>query len=95
VAHYRLALHPAVVKEVTPLPPKQFKQVMAKILSLLRDPYPQDAKRLRGFKKIWRTDQGEYRIAYTIDESEALVTVLVIGRRNDDAVYRTLKRRFG
>jgi len=95
VARYRLALHPAVVKEVAPLPPKQFKQVMGKILSLLRDPCPQDARRLRGFKKIWRTDQSEYRIAYTIDESEALVTVLVIGKRNDDAIYRTLKRRFG
>ncbi len=68
---------------------------MGKVLSLLRNPRPQDARRLRGFKKIWRTDQGEYRIAYTIDEDEALVTVLVIGKRNDDAIYRTLKRRFG
>ncbi len=93
MARYRLDPHPAVVKEITPLPPKHFKQVMGKVLSLLRNPRPHDARRLQGFKKIWRTDQGEYRIAYTIDEDEALVTILVIGKRNDNAIYRTLRRR--
>jgi hypothetical protein len=31
----------------------------------------------------------------TIDEDEALVTILVIDKRNDNAIYRTLRRRFG
>lgn len=92
---YRLAFHPQAEREVSDLAPKQFKQVMVKALSLQRDPWPQDARLLRGFSDVWRVDQGEYRLAYTVDKDETLVTVWAIGRRNDEEVYKLLKRRLG
>lgn len=90
---YRLAFHPQADREVSNLPPKRFKQVMVKALSLQRDPWPQDARLLRGFSGVWRVDQGEYRLAYSVDKDEALVTVWAMGKRNDEEVYKLLKRR--
>jgi mRNA interferase RelE/StbE len=58
-------------------------------------PWPQDARPLRGFSDVWRVDQGEYRLAYTVDKDETLVTVWAIGKRNDEEVYKLLKRRLG
>lgn len=92
---YRLVFHPQAEREVSDLSPKQFKQVMVKALSLQRDPWPQDARLLRGFSNVWRVDQGEYRLAYTVDKDETLVTVWAMGKRNDEEVYKLLRRRLG
>jgi len=45
-------------------------------------------KQLKGHSGIYRVDQGEFRILYTIDESE--IEVFRIGKRNDDEVYENL-----
>jgi mRNA interferase RelE/StbE len=37
-----------------------------------------------------RTDSGEYRIIYRVEEDE--LHVALIGKRNDDEVYRLLRR---
>ena len=72
------------------LQPKQFKQVTNKILSLLRDPYPQDCKHLAGHPGFRRVDVGEFRVCY--ETSDNVVRIAVVGRRNDDAVYKELNR---
>ena len=64
---------------------KQYKQVAQKVFSLLADPQPNDASQLKG-SDYWRADIGEYRIVYTFDT----VKVYLIGKRNDDEVYRKL-----
>jgi mRNA interferase RelE/StbE len=72
------------------LEPKQYKQVVHKLLSLMDDPTPYDSQALRGSDKR-RADVGEYRIVYSLDAE--CVYVAVVGKRNDDEVYRDLKRR--
>ncbi|HZT43965.1 MAG TPA: type II toxin-antitoxin system RelE/ParE family toxin [Chthonomonadaceae bacterium] len=69
---------------------KQFKQVATKILELMRDPTPADSQQLKGFEGR-RTDIGEYRIVYTYDSQ--VVYIVVIDKRNDDAVYKQLKKK--
>lgn len=70
---------------------KPFRQVMRKTLALLRDPRPPDSEALRGYEGLRRADIGEFRIIYRIETDT--VVVELIGRRNDDAVYRVLDRR--
>lgn len=70
------------------LQPKFFKQVMTKILLLLEDPRPQDCKQLKGHPGLYRVDQGEYRILYTIEENA--IKIFRVGKRNDDEVYENL-----
>lgn len=83
----------AARKFLSDLPPKQFKQVGEKIFSLLRDPFPSDAKHLSGHPGLRRVDSGEYRICYQFENN--VVNVVVVGYRNDDAVYRKLDRVSG
>jgi mRNA interferase RelE/StbE len=42
-----------------------------------------------------RVDSGEYRIVYRFDTNLDLVEVILVGKRNDDEVYKQLKRLLG
>ncbi len=75
-------------KDLADLQPKFFKQVMTKILLLAEDSRPQDYKQLKGYSGVYRVDQGEYRILYTI--SEDAIEVFRVGKRNDNEVYENL-----
>ena len=72
------------------LPPKQYKQVAGAILSLPNDPRPHDSRALKAGNNLRRVDVGEYRVVYRVEGDVLLV--LVVGKRNDDAVYRMLAR---
>ncbi|SIT10850.1 MULTISPECIES: type II toxin-antitoxin system RelE family toxin [Alicyclobacillus] len=72
------------------LQPKTFRQVVMRILDLLSNPYPHDAKQLKGYD-YFRVDIGEYRIIYSVADDE--IHVLLVGKRNDDEIYRRLKRK--
>jgi mRNA interferase RelE/StbE len=75
-------------KFIDTLPPKQFRQIIRKIFALLEDPRPNDTKELKGYPFL-RNDAGEYRIIYDL-ENDTLRLILV-GKRNDDEVYRHLQ----
>lgn len=73
---------------------KKLRQVFLKVLSLGKNPYPQDSKQLKNFKlkgyKGLRVDQGEFRIIYAVDEKSKKVLVGAILNRNED--YKELKQ---
>lgn len=85
-------IKPRVKKFIKTLPPKHRRQVKDRILSLLDNPVPQDSKKLVGYERYIRIDMGEYRIIYCYDNKKDLVTVMLVGKRNDDEVYRVAKR---
>ena len=70
------------------LPAKQYRQVFNKILALMEDPEPPDSSPLVGYP-YRRADIGEYRIVYRVEED--CLKLALIGKRNDDEVYRQLK----
>ena len=74
---------------VSDLPPKQFRQIIKKVLALMSDPEPTDSKLLTG-SSFMRADIGEYRIIYRLDKDTLIISL--IGKRNDGEVYRDLKR---
>jgi mRNA interferase RelE/StbE len=67
---------------------KPFRQVMVNILQLTRNPYPHDSKKLAGYD-YYRIDSGEFRVVYRVDDD--VLHVDLVGKRNDDEVYRKLK----
>lgn len=76
---------------VEELQAKQYKQVVGTVLDLLKNPEPHDSKLLKGsVDRNRRVDIGEYRITYRLEGD--MVLVLVIGKRNDDEVYKILDR---
>jgi mRNA interferase RelE/StbE len=69
------------------LPPKQFRQVLRKILVLLEEPRPHDTQQLKGYPFL-RNDVGEYRIVYDLQGDT--LRLLLVGKRNDDEIYKQL-----
>jgi mRNA interferase RelE/StbE len=77
------------------LQPKIAAQISKKVMSLNVDPLPTDHKELTGYAGYYRVDSGEYRIVYRFDVNADLVEVILVGKRNDDEVYKQLKRLLG
>lgn len=74
------------------LPPKHQRQIVAAIDRLLLTPYPHDSIQMQGlYSHLRRVSVGEYRIVYHVVEN--IISIDVIGKRNDDEVYRLLKMK--
>ncbi len=86
----KLVLNKSVFKELDELPPKQYRQVVSAVLDLLADPCPHYSKALEG-TPYRRLAVGEYRVVCRADEE--FVHLVVAGKRNDEEVYRGLRRR--
>lgn len=76
--------------ELSELQTKQFKQVMMKILMLLKEPFPQDHTKLKGYGPYNKVDSGEYRIIYRVEKENLYIDL--VGKRNDDEIYKKMKR---
>lgn len=72
--------------------PKIAAQIAKKVLALNVEPLPADSKELKGYRGYYRVDSGEYRIVYRFKVDEDLVEVILVGKRNDDEVYKKLRR---
>jgi mRNA interferase RelE/StbE len=72
------------------LPSKQARQILTKIQALRTDPQPPDTILLKGHHPLRRADIGEYRIVYFVKED--LLNIVLVGKRNDDEIYKQLKR---
>ena len=87
----RVNLSRQAAKLLKKLSLKHARQVATKITELRSNPYPHDSLKLKGYA-YHRTDIGEYRIVYQVEEET--LEILIIGKRNDDEVYKQLKRKF-
>lgn len=90
-----LAIDLSTISEryIKKLPPKHRRQVAEKIFKLAENPCPPDAGSLHGYEGYYRADIGEHRIVYRF--STVLLRVALIGKRNDDEVYRKFERLSG
>jgi len=85
----KLLLERRAVGFLDDLPAKQFRQIVLKVFALLKDPEAPDTKQLVGYS-YRRADVGEYRIVYRVDGED--LKIILNGKRNDDEVYKQLKR---
>jgi mRNA-degrading endonuclease RelE of RelBE toxin-antitoxin system len=74
---------------------KKLRQVLMKILSLRRNPFPQDSKKLESFNYQgltgYRVDAGEYRIIYAVDQRNRKVLIGLTLNRNED--YKEIRKK--
>lgn len=74
------------------LPAKQARQIAEKLQSLANDPQALLTEGLKGYAPMRRLRAGEYRIIYVVDGQ--ILQVRLIGKRNDDEIYKALERGF-
>jgi mRNA interferase RelE/StbE len=91
----KLDLKTRAMKFIQRLPKKHQRQIKDYILAMQKNPRPHDAAPLVGYAPYMRTDVGEYRIIFRYEEVEDLVVIVLVGKRNDDEVYRVAKRLLG
>lgn len=72
------------------LPAKQARQVAERLLALESEPEPPNSQLLKGYAPMRRLKIGEFRAIYVVDGD--IIQVRLIGKRNDDDIYRALER---
>ena len=82
---YKVVIKPSAVKELEAVPGKALRRIARKIAALAKAPRPTGCQKLSG-RDQYRLRQGDYRIAYAIDDEHYLVEVIKIGHRRE--VYR-------
>lgn len=83
---YRVDTKPRALKDLAALPADVLPRVDTVLLSLADNPRPRGAKKLADEDDVWRVRIGDYRVLYTIDADEELVTIVRIRHRRE--VYR-------
>jgi mRNA interferase RelE/StbE len=87
---HNLNITKSVDRFLKSLKPKQYRQILQTILRLRLDPIPHESKQLIGSPEYKRVDIGEFRIIYRIEGD--VVKIALVGKRNDDDVYKKFKR---
>lgn len=82
MASYRLLIKPSAAKELQALPTNDRKRVITKIQGLASDPRPPGTEKLSGEEK-YRLRQGDYRVLYSVDDSQKILVIVKIGHRRD------------
>jgi len=85
MARYSVDVKRSAVRELGRVPKRDLRRILSRIRSLETEPRPHGCEKLSAQER-YRIRQGDYRIVYSIDDSERNVVVVKIGHRRD--VYR-------
>ena len=85
MAEYKLFFKKSVQKDFDTIPKKDLRRILNRIEALKTDPRPPDCEKLTGQER-YRLRQGQYRIAYSIQDYELTVWVIKVGHRKH--IYR-------
>ncbi|NEW60199.1 type II toxin-antitoxin system RelE/ParE family toxin [Sulfurovum sp. bin170] len=91
---YKLAFHRKALKEWEQLDNSIKEQFKKKLEKRLETPkIPKD--KLRGFDMVYKIKlkSAGYRLAYRVEDETITVLVLVVGKREDNKVYKMLHGR--
>ncbi len=85
MASYKIFIKPSAAKELEAVPRKDRLRIVEKIRGLSSNPRPPCYEKLSGEEK-YRIRQGDYRVLYSIQEDEIVITIVKVGHRRE--VYR-------
>ena len=79
---YKVRIVHAAEKEMDNLPRAIHARISRRILSLEDNPRPRGVKKLSG-REEYRLRVGDYRVLYTVDDTDSMVTIFAIGHRRE------------
>ncbi len=83
---YGVGYESAAQKELAKLDKRIARRIATAVSALGANPRPAGCRRLVGYDNLWRIRVGDYRVIYTIMDTELIVLVLRIAHRSE--VYR-------
>ena len=92
--HYKLKFLPVALKEWKKIDSAIRQQFKTKLSERLKQPHI-EAGRLTGFTNTYKIKLRSlgYRLVYQVVNNECVVVVIAVGKRENDDVYNTMKRR--
>jgi mRNA interferase RelE/StbE len=83
---YSIRISSSAEKSLKLIPKNDQKRIVATILKLVTEPFPEGYKKLSGYNDIYRIRIGNYRVIYSVDQKIITIIILKIGHRKD--IYR-------
>lgn len=87
MAVYSIFFRDSARKELAVIPKPDLGRIMERIAGLADNPRPAGCEKLSGQER-YRVRQGNYRIVYSVQDTELVVWVVKVGHRRE--VYRSL-----
>ncbi len=87
MAEYRISIKKSAARELEGLAKKDLIKVLERIGALAENPRPTGVEKLAGVE-LWRIRQGDYRIAYSMEDDILTVWIVKVGHRRE--VYRKI-----
>ena len=78
MAVYSIFFKTSARKELETIPKRELQRIMERIAGLADDPRPHGSEKLSGQER-YRIRQGNYRIVYSIQDTELTVWLIKIG----------------
>ena len=82
-ARYTLVMTPAAQRDFKSLSGTVQRRIDAHILPLAEDPSPRGSEKLEGLEGLYRVRVGDYRILYTVDTKQRVVTIAKLRHRRE------------
>ncbi len=79
---YKVELRRKAQRSLDKLPRGDFEAVVGAVKGLAKSPRPRGVEKIKT-ASLWRVRQGDYRVVYSIDDKQKLVTVVRIGHRRE------------
>ena len=86
--YYHIVIKHSAKRELKKIDNKDLPRIIDKIKKLSINPFPPQATKLEGFKNLYRIRSGKYRIVYTVDTNEKIITIFHVRHRKD--IYKNL-----
>ena len=83
MADYEIEITRTAEKRLKKLPRQDQKRVVDAMLALSSEPWPRGARKLQGYKDVFRIRVGSYRILYSVEERKLIIIILKVGHRGD------------
>ena len=86
MAEYAITFARSARRELENMERPLARRILAKIEEFVAEPRPVGCRKLKGSNNLWRLRVGDYRIVYTVDDSQGLVDIVAVRHRSQ--VYR-------
>jgi len=80
---YKVIVRPVAEKFILRLNESDYGAVVERLRSLSEEPRPPAVKKLTS-TSLWRLRVRDFRIVYSVDDKERVVSILRIARRSED-----------
>jgi mRNA interferase RelE/StbE len=83
MADYAVTFARSARKELERLEEPLCSRILSRIRSLTRIPRPDGCRKLQGSTDLWRIRIGDYRVLYSVDDTEQVVDIIAVRHRSD------------